>query len=62
MLGGIGNITGAVLGGFIIGFIEVFAAAFGLSRGRQALVFVVLIFVLVFRPSGLLGQRMGERA
>jgi branched-chain amino acid transport system permease protein len=62
VLGGIGNITGAALGGFIIGFVEVTAAAFGLFVWGQALVFVVLVVVLVFRPSGLLGQQLGERA
>ena len=62
VLGGIGNTTGAALGGFIIGFIEVFAAQFGVSRWAEAIVFGVLILVLVFRPSGLLGQALGERA
>jgi branched-chain amino acid transport system permease protein len=62
VLGGIGNITGAALGGFIIGFVEVSAAQFGLAQWTQALVFTVLIVVLVFRPSGLLGQQLGERA
>jgi branched-chain amino acid transport system permease protein len=62
VLGGIGNITGAALGGFIIGFVEVTAAAYGLFVWGQALVFVVLIVTLVFRPSGLLGQQLGERA
>ena len=62
VLGGIGNITGAALGGFIIGFVEVTAAAYGLFAWGQALVFAVLIMTLVFRPSGLLGQQLGERA
>ena len=62
VLGGIGNITGAAMGGFIIGFVEVTAAAFGLFIWGQAFVFVVLVVVLVFRPSGLLGQQLGERA
>ncbi|MDQ3793106.1 MAG: branched-chain amino acid ABC transporter permease, partial [Actinomycetota bacterium] len=62
VLGGIGNITGAALGGFIIGFIEVTAASRGLFVWSQALVFTVLIIVLVFRPAGLLGQQLGERA
>jgi branched-chain amino acid transport system permease protein len=62
VLGGIGNITGAALGGFIIGFVEVTAAAFGLFVWGQALVFVVLVVTLVFRPAGLLGQQLGERA
>jgi branched-chain amino acid transport system permease protein len=62
VLGGIGNITGAALGGFIIGFIENFASALGYSRWSEFLVFMVLTFVLIFRPSGLLGQQLGERA
>jgi branched-chain amino acid transport system permease protein len=62
VLGGIGNLTGAALGGFLIAFLEVFAAANGQQRWSQAIVFVVLIVVLVFRPSGLLGQQLGERA
>jgi branched-chain amino acid transport system permease protein len=62
VLGGIGNLTGAAIGGFIIAFIEVFAAANGQQRWSQAIVFVVLIVVLVFRPAGILGQQVGERA
>ena len=62
VLGGIGNITGAVLGGFVIGFIENFASAIGLSRWSEFLVFMVLTFVLIFRPSGILGQQTGDRA
>ena len=62
VLGGIGNTTGAALGGFIIGFVEVYSAQFGLFRWSEAIVFGVLIVVLVFRPSGLLGQPLGERA
>ena len=62
VLGGIGNIAGAALGGFVIGFVEVTAAATGLSVWAQSAVFVVLIVTLIFRPSGLLGQQLGERA
>jgi branched-chain amino acid transport system permease protein len=62
VLGGIGNITGAVLGGFVIGFIENFAAALGLTRWAEFSVFVALTLVLVFRPAGILGQQVGERA
>jgi branched-chain amino acid transport system permease protein len=62
VLGGIGNLAGAVLGGFLIAFIEVFAAAVGQGRWSQAILFVVLILVLVFRPAGILGQQLGERA
>ena len=62
VLGGIGNITGAVLGGFIIGFVEVAAATIGLLRWAELIVFAILTLVLVFRPAGLLGQQIGERA
>ncbi|MGI8872290.1 MAG: branched-chain amino acid ABC transporter permease [Candidatus Limnocylindria bacterium] len=62
VLGGIGNTVGAALGGFAIGFIEVAAVTTGLSRWQEALVFSVLILVLVFRPAGILGQQIGERA
>ncbi|HEY6057224.1 MAG TPA: branched-chain amino acid ABC transporter permease [Candidatus Limnocylindrales bacterium] len=62
VLGGIGNTTGAALGGFCIAFIEVLATVLGYSRWSEVAVFTVLILVLVFRPSGLLGQQLGERA
>ncbi len=62
VLGGIGNLTGAAIGGFLIAFIEVFTQAVGQARWSQAIVFVVLILVLVFRPAGILGQQIGERA
>jgi branched-chain amino acid transport system permease protein len=62
VLGGIGNTTGAAVGGFIIAFIEVLAAQLGFSRWSEVAVFTVLILVLVFRPTGLLGQALGERA
>jgi branched-chain amino acid transport system permease protein len=62
VLGGIGNISGAVLGGFIIGFIENFASSLGFSRWSEFLVFMVLTFVLIFKPTGILGQQSGDRA
>jgi branched-chain amino acid transport system permease protein len=62
VLGGIGNITGAVLGGFIIGFIENFAVSLGFSRWSEFLVFMVLTFVLIFKPTGILGRQSGDRA
>jgi branched-chain amino acid transport system permease protein len=62
VLGGIGNINGAALGGFIIGFIENFASALGFSRWSEFLVFLILTFVLIFRPTGILGQQLGDRA
>ena len=63
VLGGIGNIPGAALGGFIIGFVEVtLRATSATSTGAQAAVFGILILVLVFRPAGLFGTQLGERA
>jgi branched-chain amino acid transport system permease protein len=62
VLGGIGNSVGAALGGFIIGFIEVGAAVAGVNSWGPAIVFGTLVVVLVFRPAGLLGQQVGERA
>ncbi|HEV7808985.1 MAG TPA: branched-chain amino acid ABC transporter permease [Candidatus Limnocylindrales bacterium] len=62
VLGGIGNITGAVLGGFVIGFIENFASSIGVSRWSEFLVFLILTLVLIFKPSGLFGQATGDRA
>jgi branched-chain amino acid transport system permease protein len=62
VLGGIGNTTGAALGGFVIGFIGVIASVYGYGVWSEAFVFTALVLVLVFRPTGILGQRLGERA
>ncbi len=62
VLGGIGNTTGAALGGFVIGFIEVLSSVFGVGRWSEAAVFGTLVLVLVFRPTGILGQQLGDRA
>ena len=70
VLGGIGNIAGAMLGGLLLGIIESLGAGYigDLTGGflgsnyQDVFAFFVLILVLVFRPSGLLGERVGERA
>ncbi len=62
VLGGIGNTTGAALGGFVIGFIEVLASVYGQGRWSEAAVFGTLVLVLVFRPTGILGQQLADRA
>jgi branched-chain amino acid transport system permease protein len=67
VLGGIGNISGAVLGGFTLGLVEVMATQyapepFAGGAWKDAWAFVVLIIVLVFRPTGLLGERVAARA
>lgn len=61
VLGGIGSIPGAVIGGLIVGFSEVFVAAFGLSAWQDAVVFLLLILVLVVKPTGLLGRPVTEK-
>jgi len=62
VLGGIGNTTGAALGGFVIGFVEVMTANFIGFQWAEVTIFSVLILVLIFRPTGLLGQQLSERA
>jgi branched-chain amino acid transport system permease protein len=61
VLGGIGNIPGAVLGGLVIGLIRTLGSAYVGETWTSALVFAVLIVILVFRPSGLLGARTREK-
>ena len=70
VLGGIGNLAGAVLGGILLGLVEALGTGyigdltndwFG-SNYRDVFAFIVLILVLVFRPSGILGERVGDRA
>ena len=70
VLGGIGNLAGAMLGGMLLGIVEALGAGyigdftnnvFG-SNYQDVFAFLVLIAALVFRPSGLLGERIGERA
>src|SRR5476649_679450 len=70
VLGGIGNLAGAMLGGLLLGLVEALGAGyigdltnnvFG-SNYQDVFAFIVLIAVLVFRPSGLLGERVGDRA
>jgi branched-chain amino acid transport system permease protein len=70
VLGGIGNITGAMLGGLLLGIIESLGAGYigDLTGGflgshyQDIFAFVVLIVVLVFRPSGIMGERVADRA
>jgi branched-chain amino acid transport system permease protein len=62
VLGGIGNTTGAAIGGFVIGFVEVITQVYGIGRWSEAVVFTTLVLVLVFRPTGILGQQAGDRA
>ncbi|TMD74669.1 MAG: branched-chain amino acid ABC transporter permease [Chloroflexi bacterium] len=61
VFGGIGNIPGAALGGLIIGLIAAFSDSYIGSKWTQVVVFGILIGVLVFRPTGLLGMRVPEK-
>lgn len=70
VLGGIGNITGAMLGGIVLGLLESFAAAYLsiFTNGamgaeyKDIIAFGLLILILIFKPSGLLGQTVGQKA
>ena len=61
VLGGIGSIPGAVLGGFLVGFAEVIVTALGLSVWKDAVVFLLLIIMLIVRPTGIFGRTMSEK-
>jgi branched-chain amino acid transport system permease protein len=61
VLGGIGNIPGAMAGGILIGLLEAFGAGYVSSRWTDVFVFGVLIGVLVIKPTGLFGERVVER-
>lgn len=70
VLGGIGNLTGALLGGIVLGMLESFAGAYlsaytvgaAGAEYKDILSFAILILVLIFRPSGLLGEQVGQKA
>jgi branched-chain amino acid transport system permease protein len=62
VLGGVGNIPGAMLGGLVIGLLETFGAAYISGEWKDAIAFIILISVIVVRPTGLLGERIAERA
>ena len=61
VLGGSGNIPGAAVGGLLIGVVETFVAGSSYSNYRDAIAFAVLIIILLFRPSGLLGKAQVEK-
>ena len=61
VFGGIGSIPGAMIGGILLGIIEILARAYISSELADAIVFGVLIVVLIFRPTGLLGKQIHEK-
>ena len=70
VLGGIGNITGALLGGMVLGMLETFAGSFlsvftmgaAGAEYKDIIAFAILILVLIFRPTGFLGEQVGQKA
>ena len=62
VLGGIGNIVGAMLGGVLIGVLAALSDQYINTRWTNAVVFAILVIILVFRPSGLLGEDVGQKA
>lgn len=61
VFGGIGNIPGAMIGGVSIGMVETFVAGYGSSLYKDAVVYLILILVLLIKPSGLLGKNTREK-
>ncbi|WP_313890851.1 branched-chain amino acid ABC transporter permease [Psychrobacillus sp.] len=61
VLGGIGIIPGAMVGGLVLGVVETVVSALGFSLWRDAAAFVILILILIFRPSGIFGKNTREK-
>jgi branched-chain amino acid transport system permease protein len=61
VLGGIGNVPGAMLGGFILGILESLGAGYLWPEYKDAFAFLVLVLILIIRPQGLLGERVPDK-
>ena len=61
ILGGIGNIPGAMIGGLLLGVIEALGASYLAMAWKDAVAFLVLILILIIRPTGLLGERVADK-
>ncbi|MET0879621.1 MAG: branched-chain amino acid ABC transporter permease, partial [Tardiphaga sp.] len=62
IIGGFGDVTGAIIGGLALGIIETFGAAYISVPYKDAFAFLVLVLFLVFRPQGIFGERVAEKA
>ena len=62
VLGGIGNLTGAVVGGILLGIVQALSDTYISAQWTPAIVFAVLVLIIVFRPTGLFGEQVPERA
>lgn len=61
ILGGIGNIPGAMLGGMLLGIVETLGSGYLSPQWKDVIAYVILILILIFRPTGLLGERVAEK-
>jgi branched-chain amino acid transport system permease protein len=61
ILGGIGNIPGAMIGGMLLGIIETLGSGYISPQWKDVIAYVILIVILIFRPTGLLGERVAEK-
>jgi branched-chain amino acid transport system permease protein len=61
ILGGIGNIPGAMVGGMLLGIIETLASGYISPQWKDVIAYAILILILILRPTGLLGERMAEK-
>jgi branched-chain amino acid transport system permease protein len=62
IIGGFGDVTGAVVGGLALGVVETFGAAYISVPYKDAFAFLVLLVFLLFRPQGMFGERIAEKA
>jgi branched-chain amino acid transport system permease protein len=62
IIGGFGNVTGAIVGGLALGVVETFGAAYISVPYKDAFAFIVLVVFLLFRPQGLFGEKVAEKA
>ncbi|WP_027718020.1 branched-chain amino acid ABC transporter permease [Desulfovirgula thermocuniculi] len=61
ILGGIGNIPGAMVGGLLLGILETIGAGYVAAAWKDVVAFIILILILILRPTGLLGERVAEK-